>query len=281
MTLSKTTLCLAWVSLFCLLACQKQETPAVPMNFGNERYDSTALHLALVPNRDCLPLYYAQRTGLFDSLGLKVQIASYRSQMDCDTALLSRTADGGWADNERLKHLGKPATQWHTLLKDSGCWQLLVNSKQRIKQVKDLNGRTLAISRQSASTTVLAEALRTGSLKPEQVYRPQINDLKLRASMLAAGQVDGAVLPWPYTSMATAQGCRTLYTEKEAGEHGCLVVKAQLAQSEAGKRQLELLEKGRKMALDSIAKKGAAAYSLILQNDYGLPKEVADTVKFN
>ena len=281
MTLSKTTLCLAWVSLFCLLACQKQETPAVPMNFGNERYDSTALHLALMPNRDCLPLYYAQRTGLFDSLGLKVQIASYRSQMDCDTALFSRTADGGWADNERLKHLGKPATQWHTLLKDSGCWQLLVNSKQRIKQVKDLNGRTLAISRLSASTAVLAEALRTGSLKPEQVYRPQINDLKLRASMLAAGQVDGAVLPWPYTSMATAQGCRTLYTEKEAGEHGCLVVKAQLAQSEAGKRQLELLEKGRKMALDSIAKKGAAAYSLILQNDYGLPKEVADTVKFN
>lgn len=281
MTLSKTTLCLAWVSLFCLLACQKQETPAVPMNFGNERYDSTALHLALMPNRDCLPLYYAQRTGLFDSLGLKVQIASYRSQMDCDTALLSRTADGGWVDNERLKHLGKPATQWHTLLKDSGCWQLLVNSKQRIKQVKDLNGRTLAISRQSASTAVLAEALRTGSLKPEQVYRPQINDLKLRASMLAAGQVDGAVLPWPYTSMATAQGCRTLYTEKEGGERGCLVVKAQLAQSEAGKRQLELLEKGRKMALDSIAKKGAAAYSLILQNDYGLPKEVADTVKFN
>ena len=281
MTLSKTTLCLAWVSLFCLLACQKQETPAVPMNFGNERYDSTALHLALMPNRDCLPLYYAQRTGLFDSLGLKVQIASYRSQMDCDTTLLSRTADGGWADNERLKHLGKPATQWHTLLKDSSCWQLLVNSKQRIKQVKDLNGRTLAISRLSASTAVLAEALRAGSLKPEQVYRPQINDLKLRASMLAAGQVDGAVLPWPYTSMATAQGCRTLYTEKEAGEHGCLVVKAQLAQSEAGKRQLELLEKGRKMALDSIAKKGAAAYSPILQNDYGLPKEVADTVKFN
>ena len=58
------------------------------------------------------------------------------------------------------------------------------------------------------------------------------------------------------------------------------MVKAQLTQSEAGKRQLELLEKGRQMALDSIVKKGAAAYSPILQNDYGLPKEVADTVKF-
>ncbi|MGM9688078.1 MAG: ABC transporter substrate-binding protein [Alloprevotella sp.] len=280
MTLSKTTLCLAWAFLFCLLACQKQDAPTVPMNFGNERYDSTALHLALMPNRDCLPLYYAQRTGLFDSLGLKVQIASYHSQMDCDTALRSRTADGGWADNERLMHWGKPAEPWHTLLKDTGRWQLLVNSKQRIKQVKDLNGRTLAISRQSASTAVLAEALQTGSLRPEQVYRPQINDLKLRASMLAAGQVDGAVLPWPYTAMATAQGCRTLYTSQGDGERGCLVVKASLAQSDTGKRQLELLEKGRKMALDSIAKKGAAAYSLILQNDYGLPKEVADTVKF-
>ena len=46
------------------------------------------------------------------------------------------------------------------------------------------------------------------------------------------------------------------------------------------KKQWDLLERGRKIALDSIRIKGAKAYSIILQKDYKIPQNIADTIKF-
>ena len=43
---------------------------------------------------------------------------------------------------------------------------------------------------------------------------------------------------------------------------------------------MELLQKARDMALDSLRQKGNAAYSAILQREYGLPASVADTIKY-
>lgn len=263
-----------------LAACRPSTPPPAPLQFGEARYDSAALHLALVPNRDCLPLYYAWRTGLFDSLGVKVQIASYASQMDCDTALHSRHTDGGWADTERLRHGAKSWPAFHTLWEEGAPWHLFVGCKLRLKSTKELGGRTLAASRFSASDNVLGEAVAAGGLKRTQVYRPQINDLCLRTRMLVNAQVDGAVLTWPYSSMASAMGCKQLFTGSRTAARGAFVVKASLWNKPEAKTRMALVEKARQMALDSLRLKGPAAYSLILQKDYGLPREVADTVRF-
>ena len=270
---------LALFAAVLLAACKPSGPAAPPLQFGEATYDSTALHFALVPNRDCLPLYYAWRTGLFDSLGVKVQIASFASQMDCDTALHIRHTDGVWADTERLRHEAKAWPAFHTLWTDTAPWQLYVGSKLRLKGVKELQGRTLAASRFSASDNVLGEAVEAGGLKRTQVYRPQINDLCLRARMVAGAQVDGAVLTWPYTSLATAQGCKLLFTGRQSVQRGAFVVKEKLWSKPEFRAQMALVEKARSMALDSMRLKGPASYSLILQKDYGLPREVADTVR--
>lgn len=46
------------------------------------------------------------------------------------------------------------------------------------------------------------------------------------------------------------------------------------------KQQWDLFEKGRKMAQDSLRIKGPKAYSLILQQYYGIPKAIADTIQY-
>ena len=61
-------------------------------------YDSTALHVALVPTMDNLPLYYAKETGIYDSLGLNIELLTYSSAMDCDTAFTNGEADGVVSD---------------------------------------------------------------------------------------------------------------------------------------------------------------------------------------
>lgn len=261
-----------------LFSCNNHKQPNTHANSNS--YDSTALHIALVPNRDCMPIYYAKRMGIYDSLGVNVQIISYYSQMDCDTALMGNRIDGGWADNVRLKYYNSRMPKLDVMWKGSQQWNLLCCGTLRINNVKSLKGRTIAIARFSAERNWLESVIKQNGLNTEAYYFPQINDFKLRAQMLTGDQIDAAVLSWPYTSLAYADGHKCIVSQKTFDGNGCFVMKHKKLSIAQCKKQWLLFEKGRKMALDSIRIKGAQAYSLVLQKDYGIPKQIADTIKY-
>lgn len=267
------------LALFILASSCKDDAPRSEYYFGTERYDSAALHIALMPNRDCLPVYYAKRTGLFDSLGVRVQIASYKSQMDCDKMLFGKKTDGGWADLKRevaARHIG---SDYRCIIPCSQPWQLYVCGTLRVKDVKALKGRTVGIARRSAESEWLDLLLSAHKISADEIYRPQINDLLVRARMLTGNQIDAALLAWPYTSLAKASGHRLLATQPKAEGNGCFVMKPVGKLNAEQQKQYVLFLKGCNMAVDSIRLKGPQGYSVILQKDYGLPKEIADTVK--
>lgn len=250
------------------------------IKFGTERYDSAALHVALMPNHDCLPIFYAYRSGIYDSLGLKVQIASYPSQLDCDTTLMGNIADGGWADLTRMAHYGKKIKNSKVAWHGTQNWQLFACGTLRINSLKALMGRTVAMSRLTDEESWLNTLLKQANIKGDDLFYVQINDLRLRALMLKGNQVDAALLTWPYTSLAWANGHRNISTQAKQGTCGAFIIKNCNLQNAHRQKQWALFEKGRKIALDSIRIKGAKAYSIILQNDYKMPQSVADTIKF-
>lgn len=247
------------------------------IKFGTERYDAEALHIALVPNRDCLPIYYAKRMGLYDSLGLKVQIASYPSQLDCDTTLMGNNADGGWADATQLSHYGRRMSNFKKIWPGTQTWQLFICNTLRIKSINALKEHTIAIARATDEETWLNALLKQNKMSADDVFSPQINDLRLRALMLKGNQIDAAILTWPYTSLALAE--RHHCIAKQNKTSGFFVMKNNAKNIKRAK-QWALFEEGRKMALDSMRIKGPKAYSYILQKDYKLPPSVADTIKF-
>lgn len=277
--MNRTSLLLSLI-LLSLSSCKRHAPDTPPPSFAGERYDTAAIHLSLTTDRDCLPLIYAKRTGLFDSLGVKVQIAVYRSQADADTALLGKLCDGGMADEVRLRSYGKRATGFQAIWKSHEARTLLVNGKLRIKGVKGLKGHTIAVPRISAEAGTLDAALRGAGLHADDVYRPQIGDLALRTAMLLEGQYDATVLAWPYASWAVAAGAHSIYRQSRADGSKTFVMKPARLRRATARGQWQLLERGRRMALDSLRIKGNRAYSLILQKDYGLPREVADTIRF-
>lgn len=267
-----------FICSLCFLGCREEHKTLLDENV--ESYDSTALHLALMPTVDCLPIYYAKETGIFEELGLNVQLHSYTSQLDCDTALLQRVVQGGFTDAYRLEAYGDKASGLQAMWNGEASWQLFAGASLRIKSPQRLKGRTVVISRQSAENAGLEEALLSAGLDKEDVYKPQVNDLRLRTEMLLGKQIDAALLTWPYTEMAAAEGHRLLYTQPKGSQASCFVMDvAWLEANEANKKQFELLEKGKDMALDSLHMKGPVAYSGILQKKYGIVKAMADTLK--
>lgn len=262
-----------------LFSSCKKEHKTQPINFGTEHYDSAALHVALVPNRDCLPIYYAKRTGIYDSLGLRLQIATYGSQMDCDTALMGVIADGGWCDKVRRSSYGKRMNHLVTMWEGTQRWEVYTSKSLRIRKASALSGHTIAIARESAENAYLQLFLKASKVINENVYFPQIHDLRLRTQMLTGNQIDAAVIAWPYTSLARSEGHRCIAAQRLPDHNGGFV-RNERSPSSKRKKQWALFEKGRLMALDSLRLKGPKAYSLILQKDYGIPREVADTLRF-
>jgi len=263
-----------------IFSCGNGEKKEVPLNFGTERYDSAALHLSIVTDKDCLPIIYAKRCGLFDSLGVSVQLLISNSQVDCDTALLGKYADGGMADLVRLATYSRRKENFQTMWNGTYTRTLFSCGTLRIKDVKALKGHTAAVSPRTADSQFLLEALRSAKLGETDVYWPHLGSMRLRAEMLTGDQVDATVLFWPFTSQARANGHRCIYWQEKPDGKAAFVMKADRMKKKDTAIRWKLFEKARALALDSLRSPHCrAAVSLILQKDYGLPREVADTIK--
>lgn len=272
--------CTFGLLLFIFIGCNTKHPQETPVSFGTEKFDSTALHIALTPNRASFPIFYAQQSGIYKKLGLHLQIASYPSQLDCDTALLGKFADGGMMDYQRLENYKERARHLHISWQTYNPLQLFSSNGLRIRSVKNLQGHTVGIARQSTDETALNQALQTAQLTFDQVFCPLINNQKLRAEMLSGNQIDAAILAWPYNSFASALQHRLIYTYPDKDRSLCMVQNKNTKDKDRTKAQWKLFEKGRKMAIDSLKHMNRDITSLILQQEYGLPKEVADTINF-
>ncbi len=262
-------------------ACGGRRDAGPRLSFAGEPYDTAALHLTLLTNVDCLPLIYAKRSGLADSMGLPLQLAIYRTQVDADTSLTGKLSDGGWADLTRLASHGRRGEGFEVMWRSAEAPVLFVSPTQRARKLKDLSGKTVALTRVSAETARFDRLLAAAGVRAADVYRPQIGDLSLRVMMLGGSQFDATYLCAPYTAWARAEGCRPLLTPKAADGREAFVMRRSVTATPQGKRRWSLFERVRRMAIDSLRTHGNAAYSLILQRDYGLPADVADTVRLH
>ncbi len=271
----------AALALLCSCGGKADKKSGAEAGAANSASPAHTLTLAVVPSADLLPLYYAERAGCYRSLGLSVRLETYRSQLDCDTALLGGRTDGGSADLHRMElcHKSAYAAAFTPLWTAADNWQLTVCGTLRVRNTAALKGRMVAISRQSGEDAALTRTLAAVKLKAEGVYRPQVNDLLLRARMLDNGQVDAAMLRWPYTSVATAAGHRVLDAAAPAAESTALAVLTKRLRGKGGKDLPSLLRKGYNMAVDSLRRPRTALLREVLTRDYGLPAEVADTIK--
>ena len=241
--------------------------------------DSDVLVLALTPTVDCLPVYYAEQSGIFKTLGLKVKLLTYRSQFDCDTAMLGTTAMGGATDLVRLHHYANEGKQLSAVTATDGIWRLLVCGTLRIKKTSLLKDRMISVARFSASDFYSKEALDASQMEYGDVFRPQINDYGLRAFMLKNNQIDAAMLPEPFATKARLDGHRQLYSVPEkSGKMGCLAFKSSFLTAKDSLHRVELLLKGYNKAVGELNDKGKAACADILKLQYKIPVQVVDSL---
>lgn len=233
--------------------------------------------VALTPTIDCLPLYVAQKTGIDTSFGYALNLQTYSSRSDCDTALIHGMAHAIMTDSirandirNRLVTLASAADTIPQPAADSLQFTyhdnikifFFTNSKSRLKRPSQLADKMIAIDRGSVEMLIAQQLL--DSLKiSDKAFLVQMQNIRTRSEMLSAGSMDAVALTEPQAAVARSQRHNLIYTaDAYRGKSlGCLLS----ASRHAAIRNIY------NAAVDSINKHGIHHYDTIIASCMDIP----------
>ena len=249
------------------------------------REDSAALKVAVLPTLDCLPVFLAKDHQMFDTV-VDIRLKRFTAQMDVDTALMNKRVEIGVTDLVRAERMKKLGDSLQYLTSTNAYWQLVTNRGARIVDLKHLDDKMLAMTRYSVTDLLGDLAVDSAKLKPERVFRIQINDVNVRLKMLENNEMDALLLTEPHASQARYLKHKVvLDTRKQDMQMGAFVVQGMGMDDKNRQQQLKVFREGYNRACDSINKYGVGQYKDLVMKYCnvketaveGLPKDL----KFN
>lgn len=218
------------------------------------RRDSAALHVALMPVEDCFPFYLAQRTGIYERLGLDLRIHTYQAQLDTDTALARGHVHVSYSDLARAMMLQQDSVGLRAIATFEGRLDLISTHRGRVRKLEQLKERMLAVARHSITDYWSDRLTDTASLARTDIFRPQINDVRIRTDMLCNGTMDAAFLPEPYATEASLRGNRRNFSTRDLRPQlVALLVSKNCLNDDSRREQVNLLMKGYDQAVAQYA----------------------------
>ncbi|MBQ9671444.1 MAG: ABC transporter substrate-binding protein [Prevotella sp.] len=259
-------------ALLFLMSCGQ----STPQGIKEEMPDDTVqLRIAILPTLDCLPICLADAHGFFEQYGLDVDVLPYQAQMDCDTAIERGWANGIVTDLVRAQRMKDNGLQLEYITATEASWQLLTNPTARIKQLRQLDDKMLAMTRFSATHLLSDKAVDSVRLKPERVFRIQVNDVNVRLGMLSAGIMDALLLPEPQATAARNQNAlKLLDTHQLDYRMGVVAFSSRAATA----RQVEAFKKAYDMACDSINELGVHKYQDLIMKCCRVQQSTIDSL---
>ena len=258
-----------------MLASCSQRQEATQFDADSTGIDTTVLRVAVMPAINCLPVFYAERTGLADSLGLEMELLRYQAQMDIDTAITFGHADIAYTDLIRIAKLNKAKVTLSAFASCDEPISLISLKTKRVKQVNQMKEQMIAVSRLSATDYWCDRLLDSTRTSYDDIYRPQVNDVRLRAEMLRQGLIDAAMMGEPYATWMTMLGHRRLFLSK--GKQPQLYAWANIS---ATKNQQKVFLDILKEATEQLGKPSEAALLRdILKQEYQLPPALVDSIE--
>ena len=243
-----------------------------------QREDSAALKVAVLPTLDCLPLYLAEDHQLFDTV-VDIRLKHFTAQMDVDTALINNRVELGVTDLVRAERMMKQGTPIEYLTATNAYWQLISNRIARITDLKHLDDKMLAMTRYSVTDLLSDLAADSAKLKPERVFRLQINDVNVRLKMLENNEMDALLMTEPQAAQARLLKHKVLLdTRKLDMQMGSIVMQSSVLHDKWRKVQLKVLIKGYNAACDSINKYGVSHYKDLVMKYCKVKREAVDSI---
>lgn len=228
--------------------------------------DSLALKIGVLPTLDCLPLYIASEYGLFDSLKTDIRLKPFKSRIDSDAAFSAGKTEGCVTDIVSGQRMKTQGLELEYATSTNAYWQLISNRKSRLKSLKQLNDKMVAMTRLSATALLADYATDSAKLKSDNVFRIQVNDVTIRLRMLLNNEIDAVLLTEPHASTARLYKNNVLMDSRDINARlGAIAFNSKAMKDPHRQQQLTAFIKGYNAACDSINKNGVKHYADIVE----------------
>ena len=275
----RTLLILLFGCMLAVMACTEGKGTDAK---GSANADSAALRVAVTPTLDCLPLFVAEASGLLQSDGLDVSLLTYTAHMDCDTAVARRAVDGTFTDLVRAERLRRQGVPLKYATSTNLSWQLLSARSARIRQLRQLDDKMVAMTRYSATALLADRAVDSAKLKSERVFRIQVNDVCLRLSMLETNTIDALLLPEPQATQARNARAHVMFDTRQINLRlGALAFRDDAMNDSLRHQQIRRLLTVYDQACDSINDHGLSYYHDLIVSRCGIKSATVDSLPQN
>jgi NitT/TauT family transport system substrate-binding protein len=174
------------------------------------------IRIGTLPTEDSLPLWVAERDGLFKKAGLDVSITVFQSAQERDAAMTAGAIDGMMGDPiaaTQLRAGGVPVKIVTLMLgadAKQGRFGIAVKPKSKVTDLKGLANVPIGTSTATIQEYVLDKLMEAAGIPAAQVKTSQVPKVPVRFELLMSGKLDAAALPEPFLSLAQLQGAKVI-----------------------------------------------------------------------
>ena len=184
---------------------------------GGSKQELGTLKIGLMPDTDSVPFIIAQEKGYFAEEGLNVELHSFKSAMDRDSALQSGNLDGAVSDLLAVAFAKDGGFDVKVTSMTDGSYKLVAAPGAEKLSVKELAGKEVAVSRNTIIEYVTDHILESNSMSGDDIAKVVIPQIPTRLELLQSGKLAAATLPEPMASVAVHNGCRFITGSDELG----------------------------------------------------------------
>lgn len=185
---------------------------------GRTEEPTPQLTIGVMGSVDAVPLAIAQEKGIFKSNGVKVKVEIFKAAKDRDAALEAGLLDGVICDEVAIAIYQNAGLDMKIASVTDGKFTLVAGKDTGISTVADFAGRKVAISENTVIEYTLDKMAKEAGItgKIEKVVVPPMPS---RMEMLNNGQVDGALLPSPFSDIAILSGAKEIAKADNTGQY--------------------------------------------------------------
>lgn len=183
---------------------------------GRKAGAQPALILGIMPSVDYLPIAIASEQGFFDD---SVELVRFSSPMERDAALQTGSVDGSITDYMSAMLLQSKGQKIVLPVATQGSFRLVFGHNEDLMRLSDLEGKHIGLS----SHTVIEYATEKALVSPKGKTLPftpvEVQKVPIRLEMLRSGELDAAILPEPFATLAATKGLRVVSLPDGIIEH--------------------------------------------------------------
>jgi NitT/TauT family transport system substrate-binding protein len=264
-----TAILTALIIVISLSACKPSKT--------SESTAKQTLNFGAIGSVDVVPIVIASEKGFFKDEGLDLNFQMFKSSKDRDAAFQAGTLDGIICDEVAICLYQNADFDVKITGVTDGDFMLIANAASGIKSIKDIKGKSAAISEKTAIEYTLDKVLEKNSLNAEDVKKTIVPAIPTRLEMLRNNKVDTALLPEPFASLAIKDGGVLLGSASSLASYPSVISFTQKS-IDSKSSEIKAFFKAYNKAVDYINKTPVSEYEDTIIKTVGYPEDMKGSI---